>query len=203
MAIGLKEVGWAGVVPNDGSRTPHRAARLRTGIRWVLGGLDCAVSAVVGRRCQGAGEFREQRQRVTRTAAPSQRPLEARARKTPKLRSSRPVTRARSDTLVRKDAPSLSTPVIGERRLCEPASLVKSVYYSYSVPRYSVPSQTLNQRASASRALGAREPAVNPVRQVGRSSDGLGCAVPRSIVQRCKCLGVGLYSKRSEAEGAH
>lgn len=90
--------------------------------------------AVGGRGCQGAGEFREQRPDA----------------KTAKLQA-RDLCSQRYPS--EDNAPSLSTTVEGERRLCGANSLVQSVCYSYLVTSYSVPGQTLNQRASASWAL--------------------------------------------------
>lgn len=204
MAFWVEEAGWASVIsrimiPAQHTRR-HGSAQIVDGFHGVWSGAVCAV---VGRGCQGAGEFREQRQRVTRTAAPSQRPSGSESSPDAKTAKLRACDLCSQRYPSEGNAPSLSAPVEGERRLCEAAFLVRSVYYSYSVPRYSVPSQTLDQRASASRALGARELAVNPVRQVGRCPNRLGCAAPGDM---CRVAGAQVWacsSKRSEAEGAH
>lgn len=193
MTIEVKEVGWAGVMPR--MMIPANHSR-RHGITQVVGvsrgsWIVLCVRWYVGRGCQGAGEFREQRQRVTRTAAPSQRPSGSERSpdaKTAKLQACDLFSQRYPSE---DNAPSLSTPVEGERRLCEATFLVKSVYYSYFVPRYSVPSQTLNHRASASRALGARERAVNSG-EVGRKGPKrAGMCVPRNMCS-CRWPGVGL-----------
>lgn len=189
----LRDSGWAGVmsqmmVPAQHTRR-HGSAQIVDGFHGAWSG---ALYAVAGRGCQGAGEFREQRQRVTRTAAPSQRPSGSESSPDAKTAKLQACDLCSQRYPSEGNAPSLSTPVQGERRLCEAAFLAKSVYYSYSVPRYSVPSQTLDQRASASRALGARELAVNSVRQVGRGPKMAGMCCTRKHVQSCRCPGMGL-----------
>lgn len=89
----------------------------RHGSAQVVDG--CAAHAVVGRGCQGAGEFREQRQRVTRTAAPSQRPSGSESwpnAKTAKLQACDLCSQRYPSE---DNAPSLNAPAEGERRLCE------------------------------------------------------------------------------------
>jgi hypothetical protein len=67
MAIAVKETSWASVmsrmmIPAHHTGR-HGSAQVVNGFRENRSLLMCAVG---GRGCQGAGEFREQRQRVTK-----------------------------------------------------------------------------------------------------------------------------------------